>query len=100
MTPLTLLTTHDCHLCSHGRSVLAELASEGLLTWQEVDTDTEEGRVLAQTAPPLRPVLLAPDGHLVAYGRLSAKALRRRLQQSAATAPSAGRTWRGIYPGH
>jgi hypothetical protein len=79
MSPLVLLTSQDCHLCAHGREVLGALASEGLLSWREVDADSVEGRRLAAAAPPLRPVLFNPDGRVVAYGRLSAKRLRRRL---------------------
>jgi hypothetical protein len=36
---------------------------------------------LAAAAPPLRPVLFDPAGRVVAYGRLSAKRLRRRLRR-------------------
>ena len=79
MRRLVLLTSQDCHLCAHGREVLGALASEGLLSWQEVDAESAEGRQLAAAAPPLRPVLFDPDGRVVAYGRLSAKRLRRQL---------------------
>ena len=79
MTPFLLLTARDCHLCAHGREVLDALASEGLLSWREVDAESAEGRQLAAAAPPLRPVLFTPDGRVVAYGRLSAKRLRRQL---------------------
>ncbi len=79
MTTLTLLTAPGCHLCQHGREVLDMLAAEGLLTWREVDAESDEGLRLAATAPPLRPVLCDADGHMVAYGRLSARRLRRQL---------------------
>jgi len=72
-----LLTARECHLCAHGREVLGGLAAEGLLDWREVDADSDEGRALAEGAPPLRPVLYDADGHVVAYGRLSARRLRR-----------------------
>ena len=81
MSPLVLLTSQDCHLCAHGREVLGALASEGLLSWQEVDAESAEGLRLAAAAPPLRPVLFDPAGRVVAYGRLSAKRLRRRLRR-------------------
>ena len=79
MSPLVLLTSQDCHLCTHGREVLGALASEGLLNWREVDAEGAEGRQLAAAAPPLRPVLFDPDSRVVAYGRLSPKRLRRQL---------------------
>ena len=77
MKAVLLLTARDCHLCEHGRGVLDGLAAEGLLTWREIEADSDEGRSLAATAPPLRPVLYDEDGHVVAYGRLSARRLRR-----------------------
>ena len=83
MNGVLLLTSADCHLCAHGRQVLAELAAEGRLQWREIDDDSEEGAALALSAPPLRPVLLDPDGRVVAYGRLSARRLRKRWARPA-----------------
>lgn len=83
MNTFVLLTERDCHLCAHGRAVLEDLAAEGLLEWREVAADSEEGRALATTAPPLRPVLYDRHGRAVAYGRLSAKRLRRSLTVAA-----------------
>ena len=77
-----LLTAPDCHLCAHGRDVLSELAAEGLLSWREVDAESGEGRLLSAASPPLRPVLFDSGGHVLAYGRLSGKRLRRRLQSA------------------
>ncbi len=77
-----LLTASDCHLCGHGREVLDTLATDGALTWHEVDADSDLGRRLAQTAPPLRPVLFDADERLIAYGRLSERRLRRQLASS------------------
>ena len=79
MTELVLLTAPDCHLCAHGKEVLGELADEGLVSWREVGAESDEGRTLSATAPPLRPVLFGEDGRVVAYGRLSAKRLRRTV---------------------
>jgi len=73
MTALALLTAADCHLCQHGRETLTGLAVD----WREVVGDSEEGRALAETAPPLRPVLY-DDGRVIAYGRLSARQLARQ----------------------
>jgi glutaredoxin len=76
VTP-TLLTTADCHLCEHAKTVLAELGLE----YREVDADCDEGRQLAAVAPPLRPVLYDGEGTVLAYGRLSLKRLRRQIEQ-------------------
>jgi hypothetical protein len=77
-----LLTASDCHLCEHAKDVLAELG----LDWREVHADTPEGRRLAATAPPLRPVLYDAEGTCVAYGRLSARRLRKQLRSAEVTA--------------
>ena len=77
MNAVVLLTARDCHLCQHGREVLDGLTAEGLLSWREIDAESEEGRSLAASAPPLRPVLYDERGHVIAYGRLSARRLRR-----------------------
>lgn len=76
MSGLVLLVAPDCHLCGHARAVL-----EGLgVYWREVGDDSPEGRRLAAAAPPLRPVLFALDGRVVAYGRLSSRRLARGLE--------------------
>lgn len=74
MSAVRLLTASDCHLCAHGRDVLDGLGAD----WREVGADSDEGRALAATAPPMRPVLFDSDGHVLAYGRLSEKRLRKR----------------------
>jgi hypothetical protein len=79
MAELVLLTAPDCHLCGHGREVLDGLAAEGALSWREVSSDSAEGRRLEALSPPLRPVLFTADGRMLAYGRLSAKRLRKAL---------------------
>jgi hypothetical protein len=84
MSRLMLLTAPECHLCDHARAVLDALVLERHIDWCEVDGETPEGRRLAATVPPLRPVLLAPDGNVLAYGRLSAKRLRRTLDAAQA----------------
>jgi glutaredoxin len=81
---LVLLTAPDCHLCEHAHEVLAAIAAERDLSWCDVSVDSSEGRRLAAAAPPLRPVLFASDGHILGYGRLSAKRLRRELDADAA----------------
>jgi hypothetical protein len=82
---LVLLTVPDCHLCRHAHEVLAALAAERDLSWCDTPVDSSEGRRLAAVAPPLRPVLFAPDGRILGYGRLSAKRLRRDLDATQAS---------------
>ena len=72
---LILLTAPGCHMCAHARLTLDELG----LAWREVAEDSPEGATLIATAPPLRPVLLDASGAVVAYGRLSARRLRRDI---------------------
>lgn len=82
MPEYLLLTARDCHLCAHGREILRRLTAEGLLSWREVDADSDLGRRLAAAAPPLRPVLFGGQQRVLAYGRLSERRLRRRLASS------------------
>ena len=84
MSDLLLLTSTDCHLCEHGKQVLAQLATEGRLSWRALDDHSLEGSALAHSAPPLRPVLFDEDGRVLGYGRLSAKRLRKQLAREAA----------------
>ena len=74
---LVLLTAPDCHMCAHARQTLDELG----LPWREVSEQSEDGAALAASAPPLRPVLFDGSGATVAYGRLSARRLRRDLER-------------------
>lgn len=82
---LTLLTSHDCHLCEHSKAVLTELQAEGLLAWCETADETPEGQALAAVAPPIRPVLFY-EGRVLAYGRLSDRRLRKQLRKLAKAA--------------
>ena len=74
--PLILITSPDCHLCAHGRAVLAALE----IAVREIDVESEEADELARRGVPLAflPVLVAGTRAL-AYGRLSERALRRKL---------------------
>jgi len=76
---LTLLTQDDCVWCADGRQLLSELAHEFLLDIKEVDLASEFGhRLAAEHHLMFAPGLIA-DGHLIAHGRLSKRALRREL---------------------
>ena len=79
MSALRLLTASDCHLCGHAQAVLEDLELE----WSEVPAESDEGRRLGAIAPPMRPVLFAEGDRVLAYGRLSAKRLRRQLERGA-----------------
>ncbi len=70
------VTGADCHLCGHGREVLARLE----LPAREIDVESDEAAALAEAGVPLSflPVLLDED-RVLAYGRLSEKRLRKEL---------------------
>lgn len=73
---LVLITGQSCHLCDHARAVLAELG----LSARELDLDSDEAGEIARSGVSLAflPVLLDGD-RVLAYGRLSERALRKRL---------------------
>ena len=73
---LVYVTGADCHLCEHGREVLASLGLDA----REVDVDSADALVLAQRGIPLAFLPVLTDGERVlAYGRLSEKRLRKDL---------------------
>ena len=73
---LVLVTTDDCHFCDHAREVLDELGLEV----RAVDAGSAEAGELARRRVPLAFLPVLTDGErVIAYGRLSAKRLRREL---------------------
>ena len=79
MIALTVLTQSDCPSCVAGKRVLAELSAEFPLQISEVDVNSAAGRVLAlEQRLAFTPGLVA-NGRLIAHGRLSARALRRKF---------------------
>lgn len=73
---LILVTGEDCHLCEHGRRVLAALALDA----REVAVDGDEAAALAAHGIPLAFLPVLTDGvRLIAYGRFSERRLRRVL---------------------
>jgi glutaredoxin len=71
-----LITAADCHLCARARDVLASLS----LTAREIDVRSVEAGELAGADVPLVLLPVLWDGERVlAYGRFSERALRRRL---------------------
>lgn len=82
---VTYVTAPACHLCDHGRHVLAELATTYPLDVREVALTSPEGlRALAVSHAPFPPILLI-DGRLIAHGRLSARRLATGLDRLTAT---------------
>jgi hypothetical protein len=76
VSSLVYVTTEDCHFCAHGRQVLDELAVER----EEITADSAQATALAARGIPLSFLPLLTDGErVIAYGRLSAKRLRREL---------------------
>ena len=73
---LILVTSDDCHLCEHGRAVLASLG----VAAHEVAVDSDEAAALAARGIPLAFLPVLSDGaRVVAYGRFSERGLRREL---------------------
>jgi glutaredoxin len=74
---LVLVTSNDCHLCTHGHDVLAHLG----IAARDVDVDSEEAQELANAGAPLSFLPVLWDGkRVVAYGRFSEKRLRKELR--------------------
>jgi glutaredoxin len=73
---LLLITSRDCHLCERAREVLTSLSLEA----REVDVEDREARELAASGVPFAMLPVLWDGdRVLAYGRFSERALRRRL---------------------
>lgn len=76
---VTYVTAPACHLCDHGRQVLAELGEHLPLDVVEIDLGSAEGRHLLATHRFAFPPAVIVDGTLIAHGRLSARRLARLL---------------------
>jgi hypothetical protein len=73
---LTFVTGLDCHLCEHGRQVLARLD----VRVREVDVEGDEAAVIASGGVPLAFLPVLTDGaRVLAYGRFSERRLRKEL---------------------
>jgi hypothetical protein len=73
---LILVTGRDCHLCEHGRQVLAGLDVRA----REVDVDSDEVAELSARGIPLPFLPVLTDGErAIAYGRFSERRLRKEL---------------------
>jgi glutaredoxin len=76
---LTLLGRTGCHLCDDARTILAGVAAEAGVAWNEVDVDADpEGLGLADEYGDRVPVVLL-DGREHSYWRVDAERLRAAL---------------------
>ncbi len=74
--PLILVTGRGCHLCEHGRQLLAKLDVRA----REIDVDGDEAAALASGGIPLAFLPVLTDGvRVLGYGRLSERRLRKEL---------------------
>lgn len=73
---LLLVTARDCHLCAHAREVLDVLG----VPVRVIDVASPEARALASRGVPLAFLPVLTDGQdVIAYGRFSARRLRKEL---------------------
>jgi glutaredoxin len=75
-TRLTLLSRTGCHLCDDARTIVADVASEEGLAWDEVDVDTDV--TLSDEYGDRVPVVLL-DGREHSYWRVDPERLRAAL---------------------
>jgi glutaredoxin len=73
---LLLVTTSDCHFCERAHEVLGALG----VSARTLDVDSAEAGVLAMRGVPLSFLPVLTDGErVIAYGRFSARRLRKEL---------------------
>lgn len=73
---LTLVTTTDCHFCERAHELLEQLG----IGAREVLVESDEAAALAARGVPLSFLPVLTDGErVIAYGRFSAKRLRKEL---------------------
>jgi glutaredoxin len=82
---VTLLTQDACAFCDDAKRILDDLAGEHDISVLEVDLSSAEGQRLARASGVLFPPGILFDGDPVAYGRPSARHLRRELQRRASS---------------
>jgi hypothetical protein len=76
VSELVFITTEDCRFCEQGRGVLDSLGVER----REIADSSDEAAALAASGIPLSFMPVLTDGsRVIAYGRLSAKRLRKEL---------------------
>ncbi len=81
-----LITSPNCHFCARAHEVLARLVREGFpLRIEEHGWDDAEGaHLVLRDAVPFPPALYL-DGELWGFGRISERALRKRLVPRSST---------------
>jgi len=77
---VTLVTTPDCHLCEHARTILERVLADRLAI-DEMDWNATDGNALVKRdGVPFAPAVYI-EGKLCGYGRLSEGAFRKWLRQ-------------------
>ncbi len=79
---VSIVTASGCHLCEMAKDVVAEVGLDHNLEVRLIDLMSEEGKALARVHRMPFPPLVMIDGQVFGHGRLSAKKLRRFLQES------------------
>jgi len=93
----TLLTKQNCPLCDHAKDVIARVEVDFIVETEMIWLETPEGESFAARHNTPFPPVLAIDGVLHGYGRLSEKKLRRELERLAAPRRSLpGRVGRSV----
>lgn len=79
MTRVTLLTSSECHLCEHAKTVLARVAADHPLHVEEIPLGSVDGQRLASRVGMLFAPGILLDGEPFGYGRLSERKLRKAI---------------------
>jgi len=76
-----LITATDCHLCEHARKALSSMAEKARFVVSELSWESDKGRALVTRDGVAFLPAVYVDGVLAGYGRISERALRRRLAE-------------------
>lgn len=76
---VTLVTSEGCHFCEMAKDTIAEAVPTYLLEVREIDMASAEGAAIMRSNRVPYPPALVLDGRFHAFGRISAKRFRRRL---------------------
>jgi Glutaredoxin-like domain (DUF836) len=79
LSVVKFLTREGCHLCDDARPIVFAAVARHRWTVEEVDIDTDDALVRDYG---LRvPVVIGPDGQVIAEGEIDARALARSLRK-------------------